>query len=367
MAWSPVPIQLGRRKIMRALRNASTAVGAPWTHPAPFALSHAGLGVSEVKEFGSNPGRLGMRVYVPATAPAAGAPLIVVLHGCGQSAVEFARDGGWTEFAERQRVPLVLPEQSGDNNQQRCFNWFRPSDVARGRGEVLSIRQMVTEAVRRFRSDPRQVFVIGLSAGGAMAAALLAAYPDVFAAGAVVAGLPVGCARNPAQAFARMANAGADRTPAEWADLARAVGPSRYRGPWPRISIWHGAQDRAVDPRNADNLVAQWTALHDLDVAAGAVSTAAPGAKRSVWGSPHQAAVESWTVESLEHGFPIERASAQGLVPGMGLDAEGFMAPWAAIGAFSQGFPFAGGQGTRWVYAVGVDAVQAIARFWEIA
>lgn len=365
MAWSSVPMRLGRRKIIRALRNASTAVGAPWTQPAAFAVSHAGLGVSEVSEFGSNPGRLGMRVYVPAVAPAAGAPLIVVLHGCGQSAVEFAREGGWTEFAERQRVPLVLPEQSGDNNQQRCFNWFRPSDVTRGRGEVLSIRQMVTEAVRRFRSDPRQVFVVGLSAGGAMAAALLAAYPDAFAAGAVVAGLPVGCARNPAQAFARMSNAGSDRTPAEWADLVRAVGPSRYRGPWPRISIWHGAQDRAVDPRNADNLVAQWTALHELD-AADAVTSARPGAKHSLWGSPRRPAVESWTVESLEHGFPIERASAQGLVPGTGFEAEGLMAPWAALGAFGQGFPFPGGQGSQWVHEVGIDAVEAIAGFWEI-
>src|SRR5260370_28378308 len=109
MAWSSVPMRLGRRKIIRALRNASTAGGAPWTLPAPFALSHAGLGVSEVSEFGSNPGRLGMRVYVPAIAPAAGAPLIVVLHGCGQSAVEVARGSGWRRSAERPGGPPLPP------------------------------------------------------------------------------------------------------------------------------------------------------------------------------------------------------------------------------------------------------------------
>lgn len=346
---------------MRALRSASASVGAPWAQPAPFALSHAGLGMTGITDFGSNPGRLGMRVYVPGTAPPAGAPLIVVMHGCGQSAFEFARDGGWIAFAERQRVPLLLPEQSGDNNQQHCFNWFRPSDITRGRGEVLSIRQMVAEAVRRFHSDPAQVFVVGLSAGGAMAAALLAAYPDVFAAGAVIAGLPVGCARNPAQAFARMSDAGADRTPAEWADQVRAVGPARYRGPWPRISIWHGAQDRTVDPRNAKNLVEQWTALHGLDAVADERTAAVPGATHSVWGSSRPPVVESWTVASLAHGFPIERAvAARSFEPDL-------MASWMAMGAFGQGFPFAGGHGSRWVHEAGIDAVPAITGFWGIA
>ena len=74
-------------------------------------------------------------------------------------------------------IPLVLPEQSGDNNRGRCFNWFRPAHVSRDLGEALSIRQMVAAAIHRFGSDPARVFVAGLSAGGAMAAALMAAYP----------------------------------------------------------------------------------------------------------------------------------------------------------------------------------------------
>ena len=132
----------------------------------------------------------------------------MVLHGCGQEAVRFATDTGWIALAARLDFPLVLPEQGRENNHGGCFNWYRPTAIRRGRGEVLSIRQMVAFASRQFRSDPRRVFVVGLSAGGAMAAALLAAYPDVFAAGAIVAGLPVGCASNETEAFLRMSRAG---------------------------------------------------------------------------------------------------------------------------------------------------------------
>ena len=362
MAWS-VPTRLPRRRIFRAIRSASRAVEGFWAVPAAFAIHHAGAGVVDVPEFGSNPGRLAMQVYVPQAAPPAGTPLIVLLHGCGQSATEFGRDGGWFAFAERHAVPLVLPEQSADNNQHRCFNWFRPSDVTRGRGEVLSLRQMVTAAITRFHADPRRVFVVGLSAGGAMAAALLASYPDVFAAGMVVAGLPVGCARTPGQAFAHMQHAGPEHGAAEWAELVRQVGPANYRGPWPRISIWHGALDRTVDPRNADHLIAQWTALHGLDPVSDQICQHLPGARRSIWErEPGNPLVESWTIEALAHGFPVDRDEDQQLV-----DAEPAYAGWLGFGGI--GFPLAGspGSASRWVQAVGIDAVAAIAGFWGLS
>jgi len=119
----------------------------------------------EERGFGSNPGNLRMFSYVPANLPA-GAPLIVVLHGCKQRAVRFARDAGWLALADRSRVALLLPEQKGlpsflhdvfllpavvalggANNQNACFNWFEPDDTSRDRGEALSIRQMIDAMV----------------------------------------------------------------------------------------------------------------------------------------------------------------------------------------------------------------------------
>jgi poly(hydroxyalkanoate) depolymerase family esterase len=200
----------------------------------------------------------------------------------------------------------VLPEQAGENNHGRCFNWFQPTHVRRGSGEAASIRQMVASAVQRFGSDPKRVFIAGLSAGGAMTAAMLAAYPDVFAAGAVAAGLPVGAASGMSEALRRMAEAGPAQCPAAWADLARRAAPAGYPGPWPRLSIWHGAADRVVDPDNARLLAGQWSALHGLDSTS--VTVEPSGARREIWGQSKSPTVELWTLPGQPHAWPAAAA-----------------------------------------------------------
>jgi poly(hydroxyalkanoate) depolymerase family esterase len=277
---------------------------APWSTPDPLP---AGAGPVEIADFGSNPGQLAMFVRAPADPPAPGAPLIVLLHGCGQAAITFARETGWMTLSDRLGVPIVLPEQAGENNHGRCFNWFHPAHVRRGSGEALSIRQMVAAAVERFGSDPNRIYIAGLSAGGAMAAAMLAAYPDVFTAGAVVAGLPVGAANGTSEALRRMAEAGPSRSPAAWADLVRHAAPADFPGPWPRLSIWHGGADRVVDPANARLLAEQWSALHGLDNPA--ITVEASGVRREVWGQSKQAAAELWTLAGQPHAWPADAAS----------------------------------------------------------
>jgi poly(3-hydroxybutyrate) depolymerase len=140
--------------------------------------------------FGPNPGALKMLTYRPRRG-GKGLPLVVVLHGCAQSAETFARQAGWLALADRYGFVVVAAEQSGASNPNRCFNWFEPQDSRRGEGEAASIAAMVAHAVRTQGVDPKQVYVTGLSAGGAMTAVMLVAYPEVFAGGAVVAGLLV--------------------------------------------------------------------------------------------------------------------------------------------------------------------------------
>jgi feruloyl esterase len=261
-------------------------------------------GLITVPDFGVNPAGLSMLAYRPAGL-ASGAPLVVLLHGCGQDPVAFALEARWIALADRVGLALVLPTQSANNNHQRCFNWFRPADVARDHGEAQSIRAMVAEAVRRFDSNPRAVYVAGLSAGGAMAVALLAAYPDVFAAGASIAGLPVGAANGVASALTRMAQAGPeDRSPQAWADEVRHAAPPGYDGPWPRLSIWHGALDTTVDPANARLLARQWCALHGL-AEASPVTTVHPLARHEAWGGTKQPSVELWTIPAMAHFYPV--------------------------------------------------------------
>jgi poly(hydroxyalkanoate) depolymerase family esterase len=299
MKWSR-QMNVARRGLRTALRAAS-AVMAP---PVPTGSPTWGKGVVlQVPEFGDNPGGLAMRLYIPHGLPAQ-APLVVLLHGCGQDAVGFAVEAGWIALADRIGLTLVLPEQSGANNSQRCFQWFRAAQTARGKGEAGSIRAMVAEATRRAGSDPGRVFVVGLSAGGAMAAAMLAAYPDVFAGGASVAGLPVGAASGPASALACMAQAGPEsRSPEAWATLARDMGPAGYEGPWPRLSIWHGGLDNVVDRGNAELLARQWCALHGIAGTEPAVE-ADLLARHATWRDAAGPAVEVWTVPVMAHGYP---------------------------------------------------------------
>jgi len=252
-----------RRGLGIATRVAAARLRDP--RPAAPAITRSEPGRFVVlRDFGANPGRLRPRLYWPAVAVAAGAPLVVLLHGCGQDATDFAADTGWTALADRLGLPLLLPEQRDANHRQRCFQWFQPAETRRGHGEAASIAAMVSAATGRFNSDPGRVFVAGLSAGGAMAAALLAAYPELFAAGAVFAGLPVGSATSAMQALARMAHGGSHISPAEWVAHAGRVAPPGYAGPWPRLSIWHGDADQVVASDNGRNLAAQWCALHGL-------------------------------------------------------------------------------------------------------
>ena len=177
--------------------------------------------------FGSNPGNLRMFRYVPDGLPA-DAPLVVALHGCVQSARAYADGAGWPKYAERDGFALVFPEQRSANNQNACFNWFESGDIRRGSGEALSIKQMVDKTKADLKTDPKRVYVTGLSAGGYMTAAMLATYPDVFAGGGVIAGGPYKCATSLTQAFSCL-NPGVDKTPKAWGDLVRAASP--YTGP----------------------------------------------------------------------------------------------------------------------------------------
>jgi poly(hydroxyalkanoate) depolymerase family esterase len=257
--------------------------------------------VGAIDGFGDNPGRLRMLAYVPVAV--AGGPLVVLLHGCGQDPVRFAAESGWIELADQLHFPLVLPQQAEANNAGRCFQWFQPADTERDKGEAGSIAAMTRTAIDRFKSDPNRVFIVGLSAGGAMAAAMLAAYPDVFAAGASIAGLPVGAARSSTQALMRMASAGPAQSPESWANHVRAAAPPGFTGPWPRLSIWQGQADTTVAPENATLLATQWRAVHGLD-APTVAEQVRNGVIHRTWPDGKTRLVELWSLPLLAHAYP---------------------------------------------------------------
>lgn len=290
----------------------------PQERKAPAARRRtAGSSLTEITGFGSNPGALHMFAHIPEGLPP-GRPLVLVLHGCQQDAESYDRAAGWASLAEERGFAVVYAQQRQANNPRLCFTWFRPSEVTRDRGELMSIRQMVACAAETTASDPERVFITGLSAGGAMAAAMLANYPEVFAGGAIIAGLPFGAARDATRAFDAMKEA-PERSPREWSDLVRAVSPRIARKP--AVSIWHGTADETVSFSNGLALVEQWRDLYRLPKEA-FVEKRLKGRRTRIWpakdGKP---LVTFHAIDDMGHGTPV--LSGEG--GGYAASAEPFM------------------------------------------
>jgi poly(hydroxyalkanoate) depolymerase family esterase len=251
--------------------------------------------------FGSNPGGLRMFSFVPGHLQKTSA-LVVVLHGCGQTAAGYDLGAGWSTLARRYGFALLMPQQQPCNNAQGCFNWFSPEDTARDSGEALSIRQMIAQMVGDFGIDQRRIFVTGLSAGGAMTSVMLATYPEIFAAGAIIAGLPFGVATNMREALSGMFQS-PSRPAGELGDLVRNA--SKHKGPWPKLSVWHGSADRTVNPANANEIVKQWLDLHHLPSAPMAEATVDGYPRQVWWNAEGETIVESYTITDMAHGTPL--------------------------------------------------------------
>ena len=268
----------------------------------------------ETTDFGSNPGALRMFSFVPGNHQQPPA-LVVVLHGCGQSAAGYDLGAGWSTLAKHYGFVLLMPEQQPANNANGCFNWFNPEDTARDSGEACSIRQMIARMVREHKVDDRRIFVTGLSAGGAMTSVMLATYPEVFAGGAVIAGLPFGVASNVREALNGMFQSHS-RPASELGDLVRHA--SHHKGPWPKISVWHGSADRTVNPANANEIVKQWLDLHHLPSTPMSESNVDGYPRQVWWNADGETVVECYTITDMAHGTPLgtadndQRYGAQG-------------------------------------------------------
>ena len=270
--------------------------------------------LTEVTAFGTNPGKLRMFIYLPANLGPS-RPLVIALHGCKQQASSYDDEPGWIKFAQRHRFALLLPQQQQANNASKCFNWFQAGDNERDQGEALSIRQMIDKVKAQAGSDPQKVYVTGLSAGGGMASVMLAVYPELFAGGAIVAGIPYKCASNVNQAlnqcgvslFGQLAPM-KHMTPAQWGALVRNA--SGHHGPFPRVAIWHGASDTTVNPQDQKELVAQWTNVLGIDQIADAEDTINGHPHKEYKNSAGRVLVETVLVNGMGHGTAIDPGPA---------------------------------------------------------
>ncbi len=241
------------------------------------------------------------KIYVPPGPHAGPLALVVMLHGCKQNPDDFAVGTGMNRRAAEQGFIVLYPAQAQGANPAACWNWFKPNHQQRGRGEPALIADLTQAVMKAHGVDPRRVYVAGLSAGGAMAAVLGQAYPDVFAAVGVHSGLPSSSAHDVMSALAVMKSGTATAQPRREAGLSPAAAPR----PVPTI-VFHGDHDTTVHPHNGERLVAGL-----LQAEASAAPRVEPGVSahgRRFTRTVHpdaqgRARVEHWQVHGAGHAW----------------------------------------------------------------
>jgi poly(hydroxyalkanoate) depolymerase family esterase len=252
--------------------------------------------------FSCDAGELDYRLHIPAELDTAGAPLLVMLHGCTQTPEDFARGTRMNRLAGEHGYVVAWPAQSAERNPNRCWNWFRGSDQQRDQGEPAILAALTRHLVATYRLDADRVYVAGLSAGGAMAAVLASTHPDVYAAIGVHSGLPIGLASDVPSAFAAMRK-GHGRRPRPSASGA---------GPVPAI-VFHGDSDTTVHPGNGQGVVEQSLGSGSGSGAEGVAGsstverTRAPGGRSSTRTVHRTAdggiAAEHWVIHGAGHAW----------------------------------------------------------------
>jgi len=291
--------------------------------------------LEEVTSFGSNPAQLRMFQYIPSDMPDTPRPLMVALHGCSQSAAAY-QTAGWNQMAELWKFYVLYPQQnSAVNNSMGCFNWgaswdgapstmvmnapLHLEDLERGHSENQSIIEMVNHMKSTLQVDDNRVYASGVSAGGGFTAVMLATWPDVFAGGAIVAGVPYGCTilegatteQGTACVNAHPEGHELNRTAEGWGELVRRAYPG-YSGPYPKVSIWQGTSDWMVAPELATELVEQWTNVHGIDMTPDATAQVGPAEHAEYKNSAGQTLVETYIIGGMGHGQPVDSAQECG-------------------------------------------------------
>ena len=262
--------------------------------------------LTEVTDFGANPGNLAMYVYVPDNAQATPA-IVLAMHGCGGSGPGFYSGSEFASLADQYGFVVIFPSASKKGN---CFDsWSAESHTRDGGSDPVSLMSMITYAEKQFNGDTSRVYVTGSSAGGMETNIMLGNYPDVFKAGAAFMGVPFGCFADesdyiPSAGASNCASGRVNKTPQQWGDLIRRAYPG-YSGPSPRVQLWHGEEDNFVYYADLQQEIDQWTDVFGLSQTPTNTDTPQAGwSRRQYTDSSNTVKVEAYSIAGAGHVLP---------------------------------------------------------------
>jgi poly(hydroxyalkanoate) depolymerase family esterase len=286
-------ILAGLPAALRAIwRGRDAAVEAP-PPEATMAPGEPGQFVSG--SYANRDGARPYKLYIPASYAGQRLPLVVMLHGCSQTADAFASTTRMNALAEEQHFFVLYPEQTRAANRSMCWNWFKRTDQRRGQGEPAILAGMTQEVMRSYRIDEGRVYVAGLSAGGAMAAVMATVYPEIFAAVGVHSGLACGSAHDLPSALAVMRG-------------MPALTGSDLTAPATPTIVFHGDRDRTVHVRNGEHLVSRSLQQNGVSGDEGSVERAQAPDGRAYTRTVHRdstgrVVLEYWKVHDGGHAW----------------------------------------------------------------
>ncbi|CAG8959821.1 hypothetical protein HYFRA_00001729 [Hymenoscyphus fraxineus] len=275
---------------------------------ASFSSVVSAASLVSVASYGSNPGSVGMHIYVPdklASNPA----IIVAMHGCFDSGPAYSTQTKFPAQADKLGFILIYPSATRDN---KCFDGNTQASLSHNGGsDSLSIVNMVKYTISKYNADPKKVFATGSSSGGIMSNVLAGAYPDVFAAVAPFSGMPYGCLLNsggssPSSGDQNCARGRTQKSPAQWGALVRSGFPG-YTGSYPKMETWFGTADGVISYQMLIEQVKEWSNVFGVSWTRNETDNPVRGYTKMVFGDGTR--FVAYSVQGVGHVVPTNETS----------------------------------------------------------